>query len=235
MKYWIGENMVRRIAIFSVYDKNGIWGEYHSYILSELKKISKKIIVIVNGTLNYELKKVENGCDIKIIYRENKGFDAGAYRHVLMNYIGLLDLYTYTELILCNDTFFGPFVSFSEIFSSMDKSDANFWGLYRVTNDDIMPVICSCFYVFRLKDNLPSDIYNYFYNFIKEDTTNIYDVYRDYEVGLYSWLISRGYKDDTYIKQYSYNMNTDGDILFLKYKFPIIKKSFFLCVMIRKR
>ena len=224
----INRNIIRRIAVFSVYDKDGVWGRYRSYILEELRKNSEKVIVVVNGIFRDDIKAYINERDTEIIYRENKGFDAGAYKSVIIDHIGLQKLCTYNELVLCNDTFFGPFVSFSKIFSDMEKSNADFWGLFRVRNDEIVQVICSCFYVFRLGKNLRCDIYDYFDKSINQDLTNIYDVYRCFEIGLYSWLISKKYKDDTYVKQYRYDINTNGDMLLARYNFPIIKKKFFL-------
>jgi len=217
----------QRISIFSVYDKNGVWGAYRSYILKELKEISDKVFIVVNGFISDDVENSICDCNTRIIIRENKGFDAGAYKDVIMNHIGMQGLRNYQELILCNDTFFGPFVSFSKIFSDMKQSDSDFWGLYRIEHR-VLQIICSCFYVFRLKDNLLYDVYSYFDHFINADNNSLFDVYMEFENGLYSWLISQKYKSDVYIKEYYYSFYENGDMNLLQPNFPIFKKKFFL-------
>ncbi|MBR2215363.1 MAG: hypothetical protein IJ849_06350 [Selenomonadaceae bacterium] len=215
-----------RVAIFSVYDKDGVWGEYRSYLVTELKKVSQRLFIVVNGTLHDEIPQSISDSTTQIFFRENLGFDAGAYKEILVNHIGLNDLRIYQELILCNDTFFGPFTSFVDIFEDMKKNDADYWGLFRI-EERILEVICSCFYVFRLKTNLIADLYSYFKRSINANTTNIYDTYNEYEIGLYSWLRFKNYKSDTYIKHNPYNVNVNGDMALLDVKLPIIKKKFF--------
>lgn len=122
---------MKRLCIYLTYDKQGIVDDYIGYILSEMRNCAEYIVVICNMT------EVFSGMDIlerysdKIICRENIGFDAGGFKEALCRFIGWDTVLQYEELILVNDSFFGPFIPMKDIFSEMENRNVDFWGLAK--------------------------------------------------------------------------------------------------------
>lgn len=120
-----------RLCIFVTYDCENIVDEYIGYLLSELRKVVDSLIVVCNYeniTEGYE--QIRPYAD-QIFYRKNLGFDAGAYKDAICHYIGYEKIYEYDELLLVNDSFYGPFYPFEKLFHRMGMTNADFWGLVR--------------------------------------------------------------------------------------------------------
>ena len=85
------------------------------------------MLVVVNGVLSAEgLGRLEGLAD-EVLVRENRGFDVGAFRDALVH-VGE-DLAGFDEVLLTNDTWFGPVGSFDGVFARMDAREVDFWGL----------------------------------------------------------------------------------------------------------
>lgn len=120
---------MKRLCIYLTYDKQKIVDKYIGYMLCELRSCIDYLIVVCNMT------EIISGTDIleeysdEIFYRENIGFDAGGFKEALCELVGWNTVFQYDELILVNDSLFGPFISMKDIFSEMDKNPVDFWGL----------------------------------------------------------------------------------------------------------
>ena len=119
-----------RLGIFVFYDGEGIVDDYILFLLQELNKILTKLIIVINGKISTESLKKLKIFSSDIYIRENLGFDGGAYKDTLLDYLHA-DFAEYDELVLCNDTFYGPFSSFQGIFDTMSLFQYDFWGLSR--------------------------------------------------------------------------------------------------------
>ncbi len=139
-----------RLAVLSVYDPDGMIDDYIVYYIDSLKTVADRIVVVVNGRLGAEGEhKLRKAAD-DIYMRSNTGFDFGAYKDVLLNRMPDRIWDDYRELILCNDTCFGPFVPFEKIFNSMDKRKLEFWSIHYMDNE-LLPHYQSYFMVFSGK------------------------------------------------------------------------------------
>lgn len=105
--------------------------EYVKYLLSQLKSVISYQVVVVNGLLQSESKEILLQLADKLLIRENKGFDAGAYKDIFQNYIFEAELKKYDEIVFCNDSFYGPLFPFTEVWDRMEDSRADFWGITR--------------------------------------------------------------------------------------------------------
>lgn len=129
--------MFERLLIYSLYDKDGIVDKYVEYILNKIEPYVNEIAVIVNGKLSVDGRhKLDNIKKIKkIIVRENEGFDIWGYKTGMESY-GWEKLSDFDEIILMNDTIYGPVDSFDEMFSTMDKKNVDFWGITLRNNKE---------------------------------------------------------------------------------------------------
>lgn len=117
---------MNRIGIFCFYDKEGIVDEYVEFLLKELCRCLSSLVIIINGNVSVKGRLILEKYTDEIYIRDNKGFDGGAYKDVLINMLGWSRIQKYDELVLCNDTFYGPFVSFESIFNDMESTRADF-------------------------------------------------------------------------------------------------------------
>ena len=222
----MGEVKIRRLGIFCFFDKDGIADDYVEYLLGDLAKNLEKLIVVVNGYVNHDgLRMFERYAD-QVVLRENKGFDAGAYHHAIVNVLGELKIGEWDEIVLCNDTFYGPFVPLKKIFQAMDGKEIDFWGLdYR--KGQFLSFIQSYFLVFRKGIIENGDLFRYMKEYIDPLETDISDVYAAFEVGLFSYLTGRGYRYGTYVYTGNYDVYYNADRCIDEYDLPILKKKCF--------
>lgn len=207
-KDWRVEYM-KRLAIFVFYDKDGIADDYVIYILSELRKCVTDLIIVANGILQQKSQEKLAQFTGRIYIRENKGFDAMAYKLAMTDYVGWNDIMQYDEVVLTNDTYYGPIYPFQEVFDHMQNNQADFWGLtcqresvdYFSYNQKVIPAnIQSFFWVFRkslLKNRLFQDYWNHF-----DSTEWIFsDVVNKHERIFTKKISDMGFTCDTYVKE----------------------------------
>lgn len=123
-----GDNL-KRLLFFVFYDKDGIVDTYIDYLLNDFSKSVEKIVIIINGECSSKGRRIFEKYSTDIFFRENKGYDAGAYKAAIFEYFGLERMKLYDEVIFMNDTFFGPFYSSQKIFDIMQQRNIDFWGI----------------------------------------------------------------------------------------------------------
>lgn len=160
---------MRRLGIYLVYDKQKIIDKYIGYMLDELRTCVDYLVVVCNVADIFCGKTIlESRADV-VFYRENIGYDAGGFKDALCKYIGWNKVCQYDELILANDSFYGPFKSMVSIFDDMDKRECDFWGLtthaYKETEDETIPEHIQSYFVVVRKKMLDSmDFRDYWIN-----------------------------------------------------------------------
>lgn len=217
---------MRRLGIFSFYDREGIVDSYIEYLLRDLKRNLNYLIITVNGKVNSIGKEIFDKYADLVLTRENKGFDCGAYKDVLVDIIGEDELKKWDEIVLCNDTFYGPFIAFEKIFKEMEPKAIDFWGLNYI-DQGFLSHIQSFFLVFRTNTRLGTDLFAYFKNNINSQTEELEEVLATFENGLFLHLVRRGYKYNAYTHIDTCNLYRNPDVCVKKYKLPILKKRSF--------
>lgn len=122
-------NGLKRIAIILCYDRDGFIDDYVLYLINDLKDNLTDLVVTINGKLSSTGRERLLKVTDKIYVRENKGADAGAWKDAMISYLGWSTIAEYDEVVLLNDSFYGPFYPFHDIFDEMDKRPVDFWGL----------------------------------------------------------------------------------------------------------
>ncbi len=214
--------MTERLAIFVLYDKEGIFYEYVFSLIEELRTVSNRIICVINGKVKVQYHdRLIKECD-DIVVRENVGFDAGAYKHILLDYLKDGELNQYDELIFCNDTFFGPFVPFKNIFNEMSDRVCDYWGIGYLSYG-IFSHIQSYFLVFK-QPIIEQALLSFFNNLQLNKIRAISDVCAYFELSIHYYLQQSGYKHESYVNEQDYNVYSDSFFSITKDGMPLLKK-----------
>jgi lipopolysaccharide biosynthesis protein len=214
-----------RIALFAHFDKNNIIHDYVIYYLRRLKETAKCIVFVSTSDLQEtEIAKIKNLC-FKIITRKNIGYDFMSWKIALTS----VDLSNYDELIICNDSVYGPLFSLKEVFKTMEDRECDFWG---ITGSHQWAYHVQSYFVVFKKSVFSSPVFSKFFEGIA-DRKNKLDIISQYEVGLSQKLIKNGFKADTYVqyvpsfwKQLKY-LTLSRFIKYLKWMFPTPQKELF--------
>ncbi|MDR1000023.1 MAG: rhamnan synthesis F family protein [Clostridiales bacterium] len=118
----------KRAAIYFIFDKEGVIDDYITYQLADLRENITFLHCVINGSLTFEGKAKLEAIADEVYVRENKGVDIGAYKAAI-EYIGWDKLSQYDELVLLNNTCFGPVYPFKECFDWAATRDLDFWSL----------------------------------------------------------------------------------------------------------
>jgi len=122
---------MKRAAVFVFYDKAGVCDDYVAYYLEEIRSVCERLVIVSNGSVTPEARDIlfKYATPGDVIVRENRGFDAWGYRAGLMH-IGFESLADIDEVLITNDTVFGPVYPLAEIFDEMEeREDLAFWGM----------------------------------------------------------------------------------------------------------
>ena len=231
--------MKNRLGIFVFFEEHGSVDKYVDYFLDELSKNVSDLIIVSNSPVNKigvgTFKKYTN----KIILRQNIGYDGYAYRQVILDEIGRENICTYDELVLCNDTCYGPLYPLDEVFECMNNSvESDYWGItqhpkFLWHGEEKEKHLQSYFVVFKKKLILSDE----FWCFWKDMplASNFDEAVVGFEMALSEKLCSAGFKYDTYCKC----KDLESDDILLNYNYHHLKPyemiSKYNCPFIKKK
>lgn len=117
----------KRLLVYVVYDRRGDVEEYIPHALTALRAHCSHILVMVNGLLTPAGRERLDAVSDQVVVRDNRGFDSWAYKEGL-------DLMAdrmaeFDEVLLANDTWFGPIRPFEPVFERMNRRALHFWGM----------------------------------------------------------------------------------------------------------
>ena len=242
----LNKKQIKRLGIFVFYDKDGIVDDYVLFMLNSLKDATEDIIIVSNSKISDTEKKKFLAFTNKIKIRQNVGLDAGAFKDIFDEYKEFFK--EFDELILLNDTFYGPFTSFKKICKSMEKKDIDFWGLTanydsvdgygNLPDKMIHSHIQTFFIVFRNNILKSSAFIKYWEKYNIKKMQNFLDVVTKHEIAFTYYLEQAGFKWDTYTNLANYhsknikeNYNVyayDSYNLIKNYNCPFIKRKNFV-------
>ncbi len=143
---------MKRFCIYLTYDRQNIVDEYIGYMLKELKSCVDYLVVVCNETTIVRGREILQTYADEVFYRENIGLDAGGFKAALTELVGWEKVLSFDELVLVNDSIFGPFCPMKDIFREMSKKEVDFWGLsghgeYRREELDSFPEHIQSFFI----------------------------------------------------------------------------------------
>ena len=122
--------MKKRLGIFLFYSPRGILYDYVSYLLADISTCLDRLVIVCNGYIDADSKKTLQQFSDTVVVRPNEGFDFAAWKEGILDICGFDEGKGYDELVLFNDSFFGPLYPFREVFQKMDEQvELDFWGM----------------------------------------------------------------------------------------------------------
>lgn len=196
--------IMKRLGIFVFFDKEGFVGRYVEYLLKEIKRNVSDLYIVSNGELLIESKKKLQAFTEHVYVRENRGYDGGAYKDILLNIIEPSDYKNWDELLLLNDTFYGPFCSLSSIFEAMEPSNCDFWGLSvhgeRERTDMYMYEHLQAYFLVVKSSLLWNEKFENFWREMKEATSFLSAV-ENFEVAFTKYFVDCGFSYDAFLNK----------------------------------
>ncbi len=191
---------MRRIVFFAHYDPDGVIDGYVLRYLSELLSggVAELYFASDCDLEPRELAKLPNGVNVAHSTRHGE-YDFGSWKRCFCA-VDLSVRPDVDELILCNDSCYGPLRGFDALFSEMQTSSCDFWGVTQVRRyEGYYP---SYFLAFRR----PVLDWPGFQEFFQQITafTNKKEFCMKYEVGLTHALRNQGFIGDCFLREHSH-------------------------------
>lgn len=223
---------MKRIGIFAFYDQSGKVKGYVKYLLKEIRSFLSYLIIVCNGEISDDGKNYFESCSDCLLLRENKGYDAGAYKDVILQEIGFSRLKDYDELLLFNNTFYGPVYPFSELFDTMQSRKADFWGI-TARDAGTLPFHIQSYFILVTKRIMTNVCFEEYWK-TQKDISSYKDAVYNFELRFTQFFVHYGYHADAYIdmKSLRKNYGVAGNLLSKigyeitkDYRCPIIKRK----------
>lgn len=186
----------RRLAIFAGFSGDCLISESCLYYVKELLTVVDNIIFVMdNPLMPGEIDKIKP----YVLYAKairHETYDFGSYKSgfVYAERNGFLN--DVDELVICNDSCYGPIYSLDKVFLTMDKEVCDFWGI--TSSNDINYHLQSYFFVFKSKVFLSSVFAEFVHKFTKQDC--FFDYVNKYEIAFTKRLMDFGYIGKSYIR-----------------------------------
>lgn len=188
----------RRTAVFAAYSSTGRIPERDIFFLKGLGEVSDNIVFVCSAPLFPDEAAKLEGIVSEILCDPHNEYDFGSYKRGLRlaEERGLLKSAVADELILCNDSCYGPVYPFSESFSTMASRPCDFWGMTanREQGDEHLQ---SFFLVFR-RAVLDSGVLGDFLGGVRE-LSGRNSVVVLYESKLTETLCNAGFSFDSFV------------------------------------
>jgi lipopolysaccharide biosynthesis protein len=182
---------MRRACVFAHYDRQNVVDPHVVFLLNNIRKVCERIVFVSTSALSdLEQSKLTDVVD-DVILRENIGHDFGSYQKGLL----LLQFMDYDEILIANDSVYGPLKSLTTIFEEMSGVDCDAWS--ATSNWAISYHLQSYFIVFRRRI-LEQTVFWRFWRNVRPQRNKAMLI-RVYEVGLSRLLIRLGFRLTSYL------------------------------------
>ena len=189
------------VCMYAYYEKNEEYKENLIYFLQNGLLEYVDYYIIINGECTVDIPNLNN---IKVLKRENKGFDFGAWSYCIKQLTKEYDYY-----VFLNTSVRGPYLSEEDINNNVSWLD-KFLVLFN--NKDIK-MVGTTIIIFYLKyfNSFYNLIYNYKEIYYKDNNIDIYDEYLTHIQSMFfilnneglNYLLSQNFFDEDRINNYN--------------------------------
>ncbi len=198
---------MKRLCILQVCPLERELKQYVYYLAEKLQEISDSMVIVANGGVKDCDRRSLRKMHLNVYERPDAGFDCGAFKDTLENYLTWKRVHEYDELILVNDSCYGPIFPLDEMFHEMDteRADLDFW---TVTEQPAFGKMPSC------EESIPYHVQPYFAVIRKRllHSPDFSDFWRsltvpkkyweaieNYELKFAAFFAGRGYRGGAYV------------------------------------
>jgi len=194
---------MKRLILFAHYDKDNLVDDYVVRLLEGLKPHYERLVFVSDVDLDQtERDKITPYGEIAHAAPHGE-YDFGSWKRAYQ-YAGE-DLQNYDEVIFANDSCFGPVYDLAEMFTQMEASPVDFWGVSGTIIKRINQYcVNSYFMAFRKSVVANSKFQNFWQTVTKLESR--YEIVGKYEFGLSDLLHDEGFKSDCYCGWYDTNI-----------------------------
>lgn len=188
----------RRTAVFAAFSATGRIPERDLFFLKGLNEVADNIVFVSSAPLFPDEADKMEGLVTEVAWEPHREYDFGSYKRGrrIAEERGLLDPSVADELILCNDSCYGPVFPLSESFAEMASRNCDFWG-FTTNNEQGSEHLQTYFMVFR-RAVLDAPALGDFLDGVQE-LTGRNSVVVLYESKLTKTLCSAGFSFDSFV------------------------------------
>ena len=168
-----------KVALVAHWDPHGIVDPYVVHYLKALKNIGYTTILISAGTVHMS-DYLFTAADY-VLWRDCPGYDFTSWKAAFEYYPSLFEA---REILVTNDSIFGPMHPLFIVHEVMDKRRCDFWGL--VCSIERVTHLQSYYIVFR-SSSIESEAFKNFFKSV-DTTEDREETIARYELGLTQWL-----------------------------------------------
>lgn len=188
----------RRLVVYVVYDRRGGVEDYVVHALRGMRGDAAHILAVVNGSLDDDgRRKLEEVTD-DVLVRSNSGYDIWGHKEGL-EHIGER-IAEFDEVLLTNDTWFGPVRPYAPVFARMAAQEVHFWGLTdheweplnRFTGQGELPYHLQSFWIAVRREMFLSEAWRSYWRDLPE-MPDYFDAVLKHETQFTKHFTDRGY------------------------------------------
>lgn len=217
---------MKRVCLFAHFDKDNLIDDYVIYYLKALRKSCSSIIFVSDCSISEsEKEKILSIVDYIQAYNHDE-YDWGSYKfgYLIAKENGFLD--DADELLICNDSVYGPIYPLNKYFEIMENKSCDIWGmhqnLYGLNSKIVEPHLQSWFLCLKKSVINSSEFDKFMRNITHLESKN--EIIQKYEIG-FSKEMSKYFKLDYPYTADCSNILASAPIKIIKSGFPFIKTS----------
>ena len=224
---------MKRLLLYVHYDRDGRLDDHILYLLNTLRPFVAQAVVIANSPLSdTDMDRLSPVAD-RVIRRQNRGFDFGAWGEVLPEYREQL-VKNFDSLLLVNGSCFGPLFPLNEMFDKMAETPCDFWGVTEHTAANGVPAHLQSYFMEIRKPMLQSEAFHRFFREVGAKCTDFESAVRHGEIGFSKAMKKAGFHYRCYVEikdtqtapnagiQEAFSRNCADDLI-RRYRLPLLK------------
>ena len=201
LKPWTNETKVDRVCLFAHFDVGNRIDPYVLRYLRELKTCGEQIVFISSSDLAVEAFAAIEPMVVAAICRENLGLDFCGWATALEVFP---QIHHAEQLILANDSVYGPIGHLGSILEQMRAAPYDVWG--GVESLGIERHLQSWLLCFRRKA-VRSETFRLFWESVMP-LTNKLETIKQYEVPIFRIFVANGFEVGSVINSFSLNVGS---------------------------
>ncbi|TWB38573.1 rhamnan synthesis protein F [Nitrospirillum pindoramense] len=217
----------RRVVLFAHFDRDGQIDDHVLYYLRGLREVAERILFVSDGAL-MEGQAERLGTLAELVHAGRHGaYDFGSWKLGFEALGG--DVALYDEVIVANDSCYGPVFPFAPVFEAMADRECDFWGLTDGLVDGDIRYLTSNFLVFRPAVTRHAEFTRFWQEVTRQPDKTA--VCRAYEFGLSQRLMALGFRPGRYLPQPFVAKELYSDVYFddclEEHRMPLVKVAVF--------